>query len=184
VKNKKAAWIDRVSDHVRDLGEIPLFGPVAEFDWETMSKRLETELNIEGIQVRLKAQGWKENPLDAMEEGTLATELFASPIEAPVYWVMSKNDRMKLIGRLLSGNKPSSNLAEGFYRFLLLEAVSCLQDLDPIREMTLQLGETKKIEGGAGIGIDVEIEIDKMRAYGRLILPETFRSRFVQHFAS
>ncbi|EKE08032.1 MAG: hypothetical protein ACD_17C00382G0001 [uncultured bacterium] len=81
-----------------------------------------------------------------------------------------------------AGPLPSELLQEGFYRYILLEALATLGTLPPFTGLTLcTLEEPKEIE--EGFYVDIEISIDQKKCWGRLLLPMDFRSLWIRHFA-
>lgn len=191
MRQKQNSWIEKISRHVQELNEIPLFGNAPPLNLEKISSLLAEQFGSEDFSVRIKAQAWRE-PKDikkGLGTGLLITPVTISPIEAPVYWVISKADRDKLTGHMLS-DKPkkkafsSSILQEGYYRYLLLEALNALQNIEPINQMTLHLEEDENLESIASVCIDVEISFGDCICWGRLIIPETFRKNWVQHFSA
>lgn len=163
---------------------LSLFGPAAEFDLEAFSLKLSEGLHQIPISVHLRKQDWKE-----ISSKTQAVAIRLSPIEPPLYWKMSKTDRMKClqtVAKSTAKQKLFSSLAleEGFYEFLLLEALHAASQIEPLEHLSLLLEEETSIPEGKAFCIDVEILFKNGSAWGELILTDTFRKAWVQHFSA
>lgn len=192
MKQSQAYLFEKISKQIQQIDSIPLFGNGPPLNFEEFSFLLAKQFGIDDFTVRFKAGQWKEKEeIQEQNKGKMIIQpVILSPIDSPIFWVLSKTDRDKLTGQMLS-DKPnkkafsSSVLQEGFYRFLLLEVLSIAQELHPIQQMTLVLPEEKiEIPNEDGICIDVEIGFGTCTAWGRLILPESFRKNWVQHFSA
>lgn len=191
MKQKQNSWIEKIASSIEELNPIPLFGNAPSLNLEEVSSLLAEQFGIPDFSVRIKAQGWRESEdvKKGLGTGLVISPVVISPMETPVYWAMSKMDRDKLTASMLS-EKPkkkafsSSVLQEGYYRFLQLMALNGLQSVEPINQMTLHLEEDGDFETAPSICIDIEIAFEECICYGRLILPETFRKNWVQHFSA
>ncbi len=111
-----------------------------------------------------------------------------SPIEGDLLWVMSQGDIAKLTSWMLNGKTrvrsfSSELLQEGFYRYLLLEALDSLQGMQPIQGLTPQLGEGAELPESDALCLDIEISFDDSSCWGRLFITPEFRKSWVHHFA-
>jgi type III secretion system YscQ/HrcQ family protein len=104
----------------------------------------------------------------------------------PVFWLMSREDLSRLTSWLLKPeekNRISSELLqEGFYRFLLLQALEKLQSLPLFDTLTLKLGEEEMPDETAHT-LDVEISHNQKSCWGRLAIPHATKTAWVQHFS-
>src|SRR3989338_6117291 len=141
------AWVTRITENIRQLDEIPQFGHAPPLDWERVTSLLSARL---GQSVKVKAKGQKWIPAEELGTGSgsdlLVIPVSLSPLSPPLFWAMSKRDREKFTGWMLGGQVEgktfsSGLLQEGYYRFLLLEVLAALQSIDPLQQLTLQIGE-------------------------------------------
>jgi type III secretion system YscQ/HrcQ family protein len=121
----------------------------------------------------------------------LGTHLLVLPITlsplGTVFWIMSHEDMIKLTSFMMkSGSKTRAHsseiLQEGFYRYLVLEALDAVQGMQPLQDLTLQLSEEEDPFDKA-FCIDVEIDIDQKSCWGRLAIPVDLRTAWIQHFS-
>lgn len=182
------AWVRRIVDVVPEMRTIPLFGHAPAFDWTKFSRTLAHELGVQKLEVRVGEQGWKEP--HELKKG-LGTSSIAIPIAiAPVgtcVWVMSETDMAALSSFLLKGNAKakaitSEVLQEGFYRFLLLNALKAVQESSPFQNLSLQMSD-EEVALEAAYCVDVEIKLENRSFWGRLVIPKELQSSWKSHFS-
>jgi flagellar motor switch protein FliN/FliY len=182
------AWVRRIASEIPEMNTVPLFGNSPPFDWPQFSSYIASRFGLGQISITSKDQCWREG--SEVKKG-LGSHLHMIPIAVSplgtVYWIMPQEDIVKLTSWIM---KPASKtkvslseiLQEGFYQYLLLEALDGLQSMDPFQDLTLQLSEEENSIDQA-FCIDVEIELNQKSCWGRLALPAEFRSAWVQHFS-
>lgn len=178
-------FLHKITQNIEELKTAPLFGSSSSFDFEEFSEALGKNLQIEDLSLRMKSQEMQERP---SVDSTMYSILL-SPIDKPIYWAMSKSDKDLLTAKILL-EKPKKKafnspiLQEGFYQYLLLETLHVLSNMDPLKQMTLQLQEEKTKIQESSTCIDIEISFDQTTCWGKLYIPEDFRKKWVQHFAA
>ncbi len=177
--------------HIPLHKEIPLFGNADELNMDLFSSHISTQLHYENIQCHIRERRWKE-PEDLLQGlGTkpIVTAIEVSPLDPPIYWVMPKKDRSELIQEIGSQQLQkkifsSSVLEDGYFRYILLEAMNSLQKLDPIQQMSLNLIEDETLPKENAFCIDIEITLKEKSYWGRLIISDSFRKQWIQHFSA
>lgn len=181
-------WIRRIANELPELNTIPLFGNSPPFDWEQFSSSLVSRFGVSKFSIHPADQMWRESSdlkkgIDS-EVHTLAISI--API-GTVYWIMSEEDRIKLISWMMrSSNKARPPLSEifqeGFYRFAALHTLDIMQEMSPFTDLTLQISNEE--EGfEKAFCIDIEMEMEEKSCWGRLALPAAFRAHWMQHFS-
>jgi hypothetical protein len=180
---------EKLSKHFQEIEAVPLFGRAPSFDWEAFGALLAKELGLNEIHLRVHHEE-KKGKGQIKDRSDVAVAIDVLPIEEPIYWVMSKTDRDKLTAHLLS-EKPkkkafaSSVMQEGYYRFLILLCLNAASQVEPFEQMSLQLQELPPTVGGEdALCSDIEITIGSCTSWGRLIIPESFRDAWIQHFSA
>lgn len=180
------AWIKNITKSIPELAVIPLFGNAPPFDWRHFTKALKNRLEVPQLKMEVENERWL--PAHEMKKG-LGEAIVDSIVVAPlgtVFWIFSQKDRTKLTTTLLKqeGKAPltSEILQEGFYRYLLLEALGSLQEIPIFKEFSLQLSEEERIPEGDLFCIDVKIDLGSHTCWGRLAIDASFRSAWVHHF--
>lgn len=182
------AWIRRIVTEIPELHVIPLFGNAPPFDWSHISHTLAARFGIPHLAIHSREQMWKEGEEIRKGLGTnpLTLPISISPL-GTVYWFMSREDMTKLTSWSM---KPTAKaralsseiLQEGFYRYLLLETLECIQEMAQFQSFSFQLSEEEEFLERA-FCIDIEIKFENKSCWGRLAIPEAFRARWVQHFS-
>ncbi len=179
--------IKKIKAEIPTLNEVPLFGNTPRFDWSRFSSLIASRFGLSVLSVRAETSGWKE-PEDFSETGGLTLAFSIEPMEGHVFWIMSREDIARLTSWMLTGKSKGRSvtaelLQEGFYRYLLLEALDCLQDMQPLDAVTLRLNEEAVLPQETAFCVDVEISFDEKTCWGRLVIPSSFRNCWVSHFS-
>lgn len=183
------SWIRKVTSVVPELQAIPLFGKGPSFDWKSFSSALAERFSAPHFSLRTGEQTWREADAtgDGLGKSLITYPLVVTPL-GTLFWLMSQQDMEKLTAWLLKpGAKAhpltSDLLQEGFYRFLVLETLDVLQKRDPLQSFTLHLSEEERPLETPAFCIDVEIEMEPEHScWGRLAIPNHFRTAWVHHF--
>jgi type III secretion system YscQ/HrcQ family protein len=181
------SWVKKVASECEGLSEIPLFGNAPPFDWAHLNTLLSTSFQAE-VSLKILMQEWK-TPSEVKKElgvNPLVEEIHLSPLGDPVFWAMPRADVEKLTSRMLyekGKGKTSEIVKEGFYRYLLLEALSCLSQIEPLQKLTLQLEEETTLPQENCFCISLEMQIDDKTCWALLILSPSFRKKWIEHFA-
>ncbi len=181
-------WIRQIGAEIRELNTIPLFGNAPPFEWDQFSAKIKERLSVSEIKIACKDQVWQQGA--SIKKGFSSSSHLLSIQIAPlgkVYWMMSNEDLLKLTSFLMRPHSKhkspfSTVFQEGFYRFIALNALDLMQEMAPFAGLTLQLHpEEEPIE--RAFCIDIEIHFAEKSCWGRLILPEEFRAKWIQHFS-
>lgn len=185
MKNLHDRYLEKISTFVRDADEIPLFGNASPLNLEDLSELLGTQLGIPDLTVRVKGGQWKEKELKGKWS---VNPILLSPIAEPIYWILSKADKEKMTASLFSNHKKKApitqSLQDGFYRYLLLEALSAVSTLEPIQQMSLMLGEGETLPESESYAFDIEISSSDFTVWGKCIVTNSFRKEWIQHFSA
>ena len=168
----------------------PFFSNSPVLNLEKLNLLIQESLSFDEISISIQGQNRKKlhnflNPEDLTKTITAVT---ISPFESPLFWVMTEENKYKLSESFLQLDGKSKNfqnqiILEGFYQYILLEALHCIQKLDPIEQMTLQI--TNAVNSDEyGIVQNIAITIKDTTVFGSFIITDSFRNNWVQHFAA
>lgn len=197
--NTPLSWIRRIAAEMPELNTIPLFGNSPPFDWSVFSSMMASSFGLPKMAIRPKDQLWRELPTvkKGLKAGSQTLSIHIAPI-GNVYWLISNEDLAKLTTYLIrpsQKNRPSLSeiFQEGFYRFIVLQTLDKIQTLEPFTKLTLQISdeevdfESMNKERGEDFDkafcIDIEIDLEEKGCWGRLVLPQEFRTKWIQHFS-
>jgi len=175
-------WIRRTLDAAFPEGDIPLFGNAPPFPWDTFSSLLAKALSIPSLTLRPGTASWSDEEIPSSH---LLSSIDLSPLSAPFYWAMGKQDIETLTTWTLNGKTFSSEiLQEGYYRYLLLEALHAAQSLEPIQQMTLSLSDDRPLAQGTHYLLNIELSLNGRSCWGKLLFTREFQRQWIQHFSS
>ncbi len=174
----------KIKAELKELDEVPLFGNAPSFDWARFSSLLASHFGLSAISVKPEGSGWGE-----VDTGSSLVMAFSiAPIQGHLFWAMAREDIARLTSWMLTGKSKSRKataelLQEGFYRYLVLEALDCLQGIVPLDSLTLQMKEAVELPSEPLFCIDVEVSFDDKTCWGKLLIPSSFRHSWVSHFS-
>lgn len=177
----------QISKYFQQVNDIPLFGSAPPLNLKEISRHLSKQFGVEDISIQIKEQKWTQ--LEKSKTKQIEIPIHLSPIDTPLFWIMTKTDRDTLVSQMMFQKRKkdafsSSALQEGFYQFLILEGLNAAQSIEPIKQMSLQLGEESSLPEEEGILITLGITFPNFSTWGKLFIPDTFRKLWVQHFAA
>jgi len=184
------SWVRKLSARLKEYDQIPLYGFAPPFDWDRFSSLVSSQFGVSTLVLRAEGQSWRTS--DQLKEGlgddVLTCPLKVAPLDGSAFWMMSQESVGQLTSWMLSGSaktKPLSSelLAEGFYRFLLLETLDAVAAVEPFQNLGLSLSETSSMPDTDALCLDIAIEFDKRTCWGRLVIDPDLRRSWAAHFA-
>ncbi|MBS0626178.1 MAG: type III secretion system cytoplasmic ring protein SctQ [Verrucomicrobia bacterium] len=188
---KRFLNLRKISPHLQEMDQIPLFGNSPEFDWARFSSLAASRFGISKLSIQPGNQEWRgaEDLRKGMGNNVQVFPIDLSPLAGSVYWMMSRADIAKFTSWMLNGKSKARALAseilqEGFYRYLLLEMMDAAQGIELLQGFTPILHEEAALPEESSFCIDVQISFDHSGCSGRLVIPSRFRQSWVHHFNS
>lgn len=184
-------WLRRIDEKLRLHDAIPLFGNTPPFDLEKFSTLLSDRFAISHpLQIRFHSHQWKS-------EGDLKEGLGIDPfvlsfnigsMDGMAFWIMPKEEAVKLSTWMLNGKtkeRPLSSeiLVEGFYRYLTLETLDVISQIEPFVKTAVLLNERTHLPEGDVFCIDVETQFENRTCMGKLAIDAKLQQSWAQHFS-
>jgi flagellar motor switch protein FliN/FliY len=185
------AWARKVDAALRALDRIPLNGNAPRFDISQLSSLIASHFGAPSLSVELGDCSWCEakEVKEGLGSNVVSLGISVTPLAGEVIWLMGRDDVAHLTSWLMNGktrNRTISSevLQEGFYRFLVLEALDALQGAEPFKNFSLKISdEETNIEKDAYC-IDVKLSYEQRSCWGCLVLSPRFLTSWQRHFAS
>ena len=182
-------WVQKLSELIPEMTAVPLFGNAPSFDWNLFSSTLASRLELPDFALKAADQGWKEADLLEQELGPnpFVASVFLNPIGASLYFSMSKTDLEQFLSWMMKTKSKlplSEPIKEGFSRFLLLEILDAAHKMPPLQKLTPHLTAIGIIPKERAFCIDIALSNGESTCWGRIILTEPFRKKWVEHFSS
>lgn len=184
------SWVRKLSAHLKEYDQIPLYGYAPSFNWDRFSSLVASQFGAPTLVLRAEEQSWRtsEQLKEGLGDDVLTCPLKVSPLDGSAFWMMSQESVAKFTSWMLNGSaktKPLSSelLAEGFYRFLLLETLDAVATMEPFQDLGLALSETSSMPDTDALCIDVAIEFDHRTCWGRLVIDPDLRRSWAAHFS-
>lgn len=177
----------RMALYLEETGIVPLFGQTPSFDWKQYATDLEKYFPHFSMDLREQRMLDSDQILEGLGSDPEITPVLLSPLTVPFFWVMSKEDVATCTSLLLTGETAtpfsSQILQEGYYRYLLLEALHEAKKREPLSHLTAQLCEKGEILAESAFCIDVQISLSQQTCAGRLVIPLSLKNELIRHFA-
>jgi flagellar motor switch protein FliN len=181
-------WIRKIEAHLQEHDKIPLFGTALTFNWEHFSSQLAARLGIAGLTLRKKNQEWRNQ--EELKEGlgshVLTLPLKVGPLSGSAFWMMSQETVAKISGWMVGGTGKafsSDILSVGFYRYLILQTLDCASYEGPLKPLSIVVSDASPLPETDAFCIDVEIEFNRHRVWGRLAMDPTLMRSVQTRFA-
>lgn len=188
-------WISRIEDAIAALEERPQFGGPHPFPWAEIESRLKTLFDRSDMALSHQERGWvvAQQIWEGLEKSLLPLSILFSPLEHPLYFLMSEQD-LKTLMLALFGEKETalpfvdSAHLEGFYLYLALEVLHQIEELHFAEELTPRLGESPEnlrdhLKQSRCFAIDVSCTLEGKEIRGHLLIPQNFRDSWKRTFA-
>lgn len=183
-------WIKKVEGTLEAAKQIPLWGHPPAFPWKALSERLSHVLQIDTLNISLEKTELvpEQQLLSGMGVHPFIIPLELSPLQGTVLWVISSEDMHKLTTLALYQGPSAkgfsdSKLDEGFYQFLILEALYAIEQLGVYPDFSMKQVESKALPQSSAFCLDISLTIQRQKLWARLICPSDFHASFKSHFS-
>lgn len=182
-------WLKQLEASLATTSHIPLWGLPPAFPLQEYQERLSSALGLQDFSISLHQTKWLS--LEEISKGFGSSPLILSfalsPLEGSVKWILSQEDVAKLTTVLLSSNGREQRFSdkrfqEGFYHYVMLQAIEELSGLGPFEEFSIALSDEEETSSGA-LCIDIRIEIAGIGLWGRIVCPDAFLQAFRAYFS-
>lgn len=188
--SNELAFARKIDTALRELDKIPLHGNAPRFDVQEISSKVSQEWSAPSLSLEMGECCWRTGKeiKKGLGSNVMSLEISLSPLAGEIGWLMDRADVARLTSFLMNGKTrhpiSSEILQEGFYRYLATKALDALQGLEPLKGFTLKINDDGESTIDNAYCIDVELSVDKLSCWGRLVLSSHFMSAWQRHFAS
>lgn len=180
-----------VDAELRLQDAIPLLGYAPKFDLDLASSLIQERLETPSISLKTDAIEWRatDQLKDGLGSDVVSLPIVMTPLASQALWMMPKEDIARLTSWLLYGHvksRPvtSEILQEGFYRYLALQTLDVLQEMEPLKDFSLKIGSEEFAGSERWYCIDVKIKLERRVCWGRLAMSQELLLAWQRHFAS
>ena len=184
-------WLQKIAPQIIDFDQIPLFGNTPLFDYDHFSSLLTTKFGIGPIHVTEKNRSWAtaEEIREETVDGFIVLPLKMGFLKGSAFWVMSKENVAQLCNWMLTGKNQKKSyvsdvFTEGFYRFLMLQVIQTISQIQPFQKQTIILSEQSPLPETDAFCIDFDIEFQNQYCSSRLLIEPDLQKSWAKHFAT
>jgi hypothetical protein len=140
-----APLFKQVEEAIEEMKLIPMWGALPAFPFEKFCAHLSSALHLSKLTLTVEKAEWRKGKFfDGMGVDPFVTCLEMTPLTEPFFLVLSKEDVDKVVRASLSTGQESKGFStpsfqEGFYTYLLLEAMHALDALSPFSGLSVRM---------------------------------------------
>ncbi len=182
----KKTWNHTLQKILPQACQIPLWGNPPPFPLQSFTSVLASMWQAPPLQITCKKTDWLR--AEHLKEGfglhPVTQSFTASPLEGRCFWLLAPEAMQRLTLMLLqsSSSFPTTTNAlpflDGFYQFLLLQALGAFPQVQAFSELTFQLAEEIPLPKEPMLAIDLAIGWEQEIIYGRILVTQQFLSSF------
>lgn len=171
-------WKQLIADVLQEAKVIPLWGSPPPFLWEQFSQELGKKLNLPGLQAKCLKISFnkKADALKGLGTNPIVTPIAIAPLEGTAFWAISKDDAQIITQAALqppSHKEPvEPSLAQGYYQFLLLQALRAIYEIEAYPDLNIRIGEEESLQGASFMICEIALAWEKGRIYGKLLFSQ------------
>ncbi len=184
------SWLRKISAHLQEYDQVPLFGHSGSFDWAEFSNLAATRLSIPQFEFHPGEEQWREfaNLGEGLGSNPVALPIKVGPLNGSAFWIMPKESVNKLTSWMMNGQikaRPlsSETLTTGFYRYLALQLLDAASTLQPFDKTAILLSEPSQMPETDAFCIDIEIRFDNQTCWGRLAIEPQLQASWSEFFS-
>ncbi|KIA78760.1 Type III secretion basal body protein [Parachlamydia acanthamoebae] len=185
------SWLKNLSPEFVRKDEVPLFGYPPAFPWEAFAQQFAETFQLKEAAFIPSLPEWKneKNLFSDFGEPYVIREFRISSIEGPVWWVMSQQDLLFLMGFLLKNQthpefEADHDFLNAFVQFLSLELIHAFKSVEFDYSLSIQIKDPASQPEGNSLCVDVTAKVSPEHSVkGRLILSDQFYKEWKAHYA-
>lgn len=184
-QNTSFSWVRKVATHLEEANQIPLFGNSPSFDWNRFSTLISSRFGTHHFSIQETGREWKSATSFSND---IVIPLRVTPIGPGIFWLMSEAEARKLATHFVRGQSQGPLLppefADGFYRYLLLQGIDCLQSMDSFQRLSIEMEIDGSLPKADLLCVSIELSFNQRSIFGTLAITQTFHRSWIQHFSS
>lgn len=179
-------WLQKIEQALLESKELPVLEEEYVFPWAECTHVISSALDLKELKLSTTAAGWKpqEQCLLGLGEHPILLGVELPPISGSMVWALSSEDAAALTFYFLPQEGFSDpRFQEGFYRFLMLQAIQAIDHAKLFKGSSLHLLMEAMPPQEESLCVEVAIGLPQQTVYGRLICPASFMNLFKSHQA-
>ncbi|MCB1075731.1 MAG: type III secretion system cytoplasmic ring protein SctQ [Simkania sp.] len=181
-------WIKQIETSILQTKEIPMWGAFPGFPWKEFANVFAQNFNLKEFKMTVGTSEWKSGSsiLTGMGRSPLQLSMELTPLQGSFSLIVPTEDFTKLSSWAIdpkAGEEGFSDpfLQKGFFRYITLEALHLVDQLQIFRGLTPKIVEMPLSKEDAYC-VDIALEKDSETVWGRLVCPPLFHEAFREHY--
>ena len=181
-------WVQKIEHILTEKRKLPIIEDSFPFPWEDAGNKLSTALGLKELKLIPQSSEWKshEESLSGMGAHPSILEIELMPLGKSIFWVIPQEGVIELTASLLSedGQKEKfsdPSLQEGYYHFVMLEALEAIHNLKICKNLSPQMRFFPNMLQEESLCVDIALSFYPKTVYGRVVIPRSFLTAFKTH---
>ncbi|MFA6118431.1 MAG: type III secretion system cytoplasmic ring protein SctQ [Parachlamydiales bacterium] len=185
---EKYSWLKKINKALLRLDQIPLLRNYAPFNFEEFSSNLEKRFAIQNFKIETLDMRWisKEDLRSSFSSKMNYLSFIMSPLEGNVLLLIDLEDIEKITNELVTKKNhikfSSTILQESYFRYLTLEALDILSEMNLFQDLSVKLIESIDNVLENSLCIDLKITLNNSTSFCRIAINSKFRKSWESHF--
>ncbi|MCH9611150.1 MAG: hypothetical protein S4CHLAM81_14760 [Chlamydiales bacterium] len=189
-------WIKKIDDALLQLDQKPQFALPSSLPIKAICQRLETLFARSSISIEHQDKGWQKPSalFQGLGDNLSVLAIEWTPLDSELYFLLSEQDLKELMGDLLGGKEVATPffdpaLSEGFLNYLAIELLQVLEATRYLAPLSPRIGHApldihEQLKQSNCFVSDVSLNLGNKHIWGRLLVPEEFRSKLNKQMAN
>jgi flagellar motor switch protein FliN/FliY len=183
-------WVPEIAPELKEISTLPIIGAAPPFPWDQLAARLAQSFDRELILLKPQELIWRTP--DQLYEGLgddLVPLMFSIPsMKGNAFWIMPQQEMASLEALLLTKEShpitfQDQALAQAFYRFLTLEVLYNISQIDFDKSLMPILMNNASLPQTTALCLDISITIHQQTLWGRLMISEQLQRSWIEYFS-
>lgn len=181
-------WIKNIHYILNAARQIPMWGAIPTFPLDTFPSLLANRLGIPGLTIELHPPEWvdAEGIKNLWTNNNTIEQLAISPFAGQMFWMMTQKDKVVLTQTLLSPESRISfsdtRFCDGFYKYVLLQAIDSLQETSRYPDLHPQLLRSMEPANEPFCLMNVAITIENTTVFAKWAISSSMQSGMISHY--
>lgn len=184
-------WLKHIPSALLQKDSSPLIGFPPHFPWEQFSTKMAEIFQMAGLTIKpADAVQWRADNelLSGLGDRPLAMQISVAPTGGTLYLIMAEHDIASLMAILLTKqDQPlevvDPDFMQGFYQFIVLEAINTISQLEFDKSLSAQILQNKELPNEASLCLDIAIQVGEKIQWGRVVLSAELQQGWKERYA-
>lgn len=184
---EKYCWLKKIDKALLSLDATPLIRTYAPFDFEKFASLIQKKFSLNSVKIQSSELKWqtKDEIKSTFSANVNYLSFLFSPLPGNVYLLIDLEDIAKITNELLIPDQiqfSSTMLQESYFRFLVLEALNTLTEMNLFQDLSSKIVESPSILSENALCLDINIKLNEINCFCKIAITPEFRQAWENYF--